>query len=633
MSTKCISFLMNSFLYLSDAVERHYSTYQDNQKFLNEKLDVKVLTFYLPQFHETQENNEWWGQGFTEWVNTRKALPRFENHYQPRIPHEDIGYYDLSEIESIKKQVLLAKQHGIYGFVFYYYWFSGKRLLEKPVDLLLEHPEIDLNFCLCWANGHWTRTWDGLNKNILMKQLYTDEDPVNFIKDIKKYTDDSRYIRVQGKPVIMVYDAAQIPNVNQVFSTWKNCAKELGVGEILIWLCRTPGSGIEELGLQTVVDKEIEFPPRNMVSFDILEPGLVSDGDIYNYSKLVDKLLFLRKNEQVETNLYRCAMLGWDNSARRKDGYTVYDKFDLKKYYDWLSANIKETKALYPVEERFTFINAWNEWAEGTYLEPDQKYGYASINVTSQAIYGIAFDAPIVINNDVSVKRRIAIQIDINYLETLEELILFSNNIPYRFDCYISTDTMEKALYIEKSFKESSKANRIIIQIVSNKNREIVPCIIQMQDVLENYDFFCHIHSEKHEFNSDLRKYLLRSLLYDESRIRDIIETFEEQENIGIAYPELFSNFSSYIVWGEYKKDVVELLDKINGFTRIDDIPEFPAGNMFWAKTDAVKQIFNHYSFNGCLEENRENELVLNHIIERAWYYVAKANGYEKKTI
>ena len=163
----------------------YFSLYQDNIAFSNEPVKVKTLAFYLPQFHTFPENDEWWGEGFTEWTNTRKSAPRYRGHYQPREPHENIGYYDLSDVQVIKKQAKLARQHGIYGFCIYYYWFSGKTLMEKPIDLLFTHPEIDINYCLCWANESWTRTWDGMKNNILIEQKYTYDDSINFIYDIK----------------------------------------------------------------------------------------------------------------------------------------------------------------------------------------------------------------------------------------------------------------------------------------------------------------------------------------------------------------------------------------------------------------------------------------------------------------
>lgn len=365
----------------------YLSQYQDEEIF-TEIPDVKVLAFYLPQFYCFPENDKWWGKGFTEWTNTRKAKPLYKNHYQPREPHEDIGYYNLTNIDTMKKQAQLANNHGIYGFCIYYYWFSGKRLMEKPLDLLIEHPEININFCLCWPNQNWTRRWDGQEKDILIAQKYDIADPFMFISDLKKYVADKRYIRVNGKPVIVVYNPTEIPSIKTVFRCWKKQAKDIGIGEITIWICRTFGASIKKLGLEGLADKEIEFPPNGGEGDMIVENDLSTRGMVFNYSKYVDSVIEKRNNDVMEKNIYRTVMLAWDNSARRKDGYIIFNHFDLKRYYDWLSYNVRETKTMYTSSERFTFINAWNEWGEGTYLEPDMQYGYANINVTSKAIFG-----------------------------------------------------------------------------------------------------------------------------------------------------------------------------------------------------------------------------------------------------
>jgi len=191
----------------------YHAWYEDNIDFSRHTTDIKAVAFHLPQFHQIPENDLWWGEGFTEWTNTKKARPLFNGHYQPREPHDDIGYYDLSDVETLRKQVRLARQHGIYGFCFYHYWFSGKRLLEKPLDILLENPDININFCLCWANENWTRRWDGKDRELLIEQKYEEQDPLKFIKDLETYLKDDRYIRVNGKPMLLIYKIPEIPNI------------------------------------------------------------------------------------------------------------------------------------------------------------------------------------------------------------------------------------------------------------------------------------------------------------------------------------------------------------------------------------------------------------------------------------
>lgn len=373
------------------------SRYEENKDFSTMKTDMKPIAFFLPQFHTFPENDAWWGEGFTEWVNTRKATPRFEGHYQPRTPHGDIGYYDLSNIETLKKQAILAKQHGIYGFCFYYYWFSGKKLMEKPIDLLLNCPEIDIQFCLCWANENFTRSWDGDTRQVIMRQEYNQGDPQKFIQDIKKYIQDKRYITVDGKPVIIVYNAEQIPNVKWVFSEWRKYARQSGIGEICIWTCQT-GTSAELLGTSKIIEGEVEFPPHNMRWKNLqLNDVIIQDNKnalIFNYHMLVKSMVYKITQAECyrrEVPLYRCCMLGWDNAARRKDGWTTFIYYSLYDFYKWVCTIIEDTRKNNAYDSRFIFVNAWNEWAEGTYLEPDQKYGYANINTFSRAIFGQSF--------------------------------------------------------------------------------------------------------------------------------------------------------------------------------------------------------------------------------------------------
>lgn len=368
------------------------SWYECNEDFSAFKTDIKLLAFYLPQFHTFPENDAWWGKGFTEWTNTRKAIKMFPTHYQPREPHEDIGYYDLTDWHVMAKQAKLAKQHGIYGFCFYHYWFSGKRLMERPVDILLEHPEIDLHFCLCWANENWTRKWDGAEKDILIAQKYINDD-LQYIVDLKKYVLDPRYIRVDNKPLIIVYRPSLLPNPERTFGLWKQWAKENGIGEITIWVTRGCAQS-PQTAIVKNADAEVEFPPAFTTDFICMDRNQIGlydyFGNVLDYRNLVSKIL--SKEGAVETfshPVYRTAMLGWDNSARKQNNFDIWYGFSQQTYYSWLQYIIADTRRRHTPNERFMFINAWNEWAEGTYLEPDKKFGYTSLNTTSRALFGL----------------------------------------------------------------------------------------------------------------------------------------------------------------------------------------------------------------------------------------------------
>ncbi len=369
------------------------SEYQKDIDFSKIKTDIKTLAFYLPQFHTFKENDEWWGKGFTEWTNTKKAKPLFTGHYQPRIPHSDFGYYKLDNINTIKKQVSLAKKHNIYGFIFYYYWFSGKRLMEKPIDLFLNDKSIDFPFCLCWANENWTRTWDGLENDILIKQNYSKGDYKKFINDIKKYIIDERYIRIDGKPVILVYNPKEIPNFGELVNEWRKYALEESIGEIYILAkCDFSTSGEE---YADYVDACFDFPPHGVGHPETKLTGLSSE-KIFNYEKIVNDIDHLYKEHFPLKPFYYSVTMGWDNSSRRKEGYTIYYNYNLVSFYKWLRMIIEETRRRNNPDHRYIFVNAWNEWAEGTYLEPDEKYGYANINTLSKAIC----DLPLNDNNE-----------------------------------------------------------------------------------------------------------------------------------------------------------------------------------------------------------------------------------------
>ncbi len=345
---------------------------------------VKPICFYLPQFHAIPENDEWWGKGFTEWTNVRPAKPQFEGHYQPHVPHEDIGYYNLLDRETQAKQIELAKQYGIGGFCYYLYWFSGTRLLEQPIDNMLADPTLDFPFCVCWANENWSRRWDGLDHDLLMVQDYSAEDDIAFITNISKYLKDDRYIRVDGKPLLVIYRPNLFPDMKSTVRRWRRWCRDNGVGEIYL---AYPQSFEKVDPTVYDFDAALEFPPNNSKPPNITDDVTPRVEDYQ--AKVYDWRIFVERSEEYEDpgyTLFRSATPAWDNTARKKSKGTIFHNSCPKLFTKWLENAFSETLAQRNnPDERLVFINAWNEWAEGAHLEPDQKYGYAWLQAVRDA--------------------------------------------------------------------------------------------------------------------------------------------------------------------------------------------------------------------------------------------------------
>ena len=362
--------------------------YEEDIDFSKSKTDIKPIAFYLPQYHTFPENDKWWGKGFTEWTNVKKAKPLFPGHDQPRMPHKDFGYYTLDNKAIFKKQISLAKEHGIYGFAFYYYWFSGKRLMEKPLNIWLKNKELNFPFCICWANENWTRRWDGRNNDVLIEQKYSEKDPEKFIIDCKEILLDKRYIRVDKKPLLMVYEPNSIPNFPNVVERWRLAAKKCGIGEIEV-LARSSTIDID-IKTESCVDGLFDFAPRHLpLANETPACCMGKPGYFYDYRGLIE---YSERDSLYDTHIskkpfYYSVTMAWDNSARKAKDYAIFYNYSPKLFHKWLKMVIEKTRKTLPEDRRFIFINAWNEWGEGTYLEPDKAHGYANINTLSRAIF------------------------------------------------------------------------------------------------------------------------------------------------------------------------------------------------------------------------------------------------------
>lgn len=350
--------------------------------------DPKLIAYYLPQMHPTPENDAWWGRGVTEWNNVSRAVPQYLGHYQPRLPGE-LGYYDLRLTDNIKRQAELAEMYGIYGFAWYYYWFDGKRLLERPLDMFIKDKSIDFPFCLCWANESWTKGFFGSTKEIIMKQSDTEESYLNFIKDAAPYMKDERYITIKGKKLLIVYKPQKVPNSQKVLNYWREYCATHGVGEIYIigvWTAEWKNDV-----LQRGFDSAAEFQPGSIKPYcrkiNQNLPFINKDfiGEIYSYPEIVKTGLY-RKNFK-SSHMYNAVMPMWDNTPRRNNhGNVIYHGATPDLYKKWLCDIIQHYKKDCSLDDDLIFINAWNEWGEGAYLEPDRYYGYAYLEATKDAI-------------------------------------------------------------------------------------------------------------------------------------------------------------------------------------------------------------------------------------------------------
>lgn len=367
---------------------------------------MKIIAFYLPQFHEIEENNRWWGKGFTEWVNVKKATPLFEGHNQPRVPLEK-NYYNLLDDDVKKKQILWAKKYGIYGFCFYHYWFGGHLLLEKPIEQYLVNKDLDFPFCLCWANENWTNAWAANGNKVLIEQKYGDEEEWNrHFQYLLPFFKDSRYIKENGNPLLLLYRPDLIENLKEMLDYWNKLAKENGFERIIF---ANQNATINELGNnEELFQYHIEYQPNSASKWQRSRKYIF----LQNCKKIILKILSnCTGNAKLETITYekklekrnydkywkkiiehipensKCvpgAFTDWDNTPRKGMRGSVFIGASPEKFYKYFKELIIHAEQTY--KKDYIFIFAWNEWAEGGYLEPDEKNGFKYLEGVYQAL-------------------------------------------------------------------------------------------------------------------------------------------------------------------------------------------------------------------------------------------------------
>lgn len=560
--------------------------------------DPKVVAFYLPQFHPFKENNEWWGKGFTEWSNVAKAIPQFEGHYQPRLP-SDLGYYDLRIPEVMKEQIEMAKLHGVDAFCFHYYWFAGHRLMERPIEQYLENADtLDFPFCLCWANENWSRRWDGSENDILIAQEHSEEDNKAVFYDLLRHFKDKRYLTVNGKPFIVIYRPDIIPNIQELTKQWRVLAEKEGLPGLHMVATNSFGfSDYAALGF----DGLVEFPPHNVIAgginskLDFYNEDF--QGTVYNYQDVVDfslNRLECQAQDEESKAYYPTVMTAWDNSARKPGKGNVFHDASPSKFQNWLSGCYDWSKRTHPQGAQFVFVNAWNEWAEGTYLEPDKKYGYAYLNAVRSTINEhakkkndlakLASVSSHAKNSDV-----IAV-IHVFYEDLVDDIVYHITNSRKvcNLDVAISLPDTFSAHAAEKLI---DALKPVQVNICENRGRDVWPFIQTMRNIQHlNYKYGIKIHSKKSTHlakGSSWRDSIYTGLL-SESALRVVSDIFKNDKSVGIVSPKSFLYPLSGDTAVNNVKPLEILADIFNCTINYDS--HFVAGTMFWFNYDFICQ-------------------------------------------
>lgn len=367
---------------------------------------MKIIAFYLPQFHDIPENDEWWGKGFTEWTNVKKAKPLYDGHDQPRIPLNN-NYYNLLNDDIKIWQVNLARKYGVYGFCYYHYWFNGKLLLEKPMEQMLKNKKVDLPFCICWANEPWTKAWVGEKKILLPQEYGSKKEWKMHFEYLLPFFKDERYIREDNKPFFVIYRPEIIECLAPMLMYWNELAKENGF-EGIKFAYQNLNYDLQKNNNENLFDYNIEFQP-NYAFYDLNKNNFLfirnMKRKISNYlekkfginikavgeGKLVKNRIdydvawkaILNRNPESEINIPG-AFVGWDNTPRHGKNGKIYVNDSPEKFEKYLKLQIKRAKEVY--KKDMIFLYAWNEWAEGGYLEPDTRSGYRYLEAIRKAL-------------------------------------------------------------------------------------------------------------------------------------------------------------------------------------------------------------------------------------------------------
>ena len=558
---------------------------------------------------------------FSEYYTTIKSIALYNPKYYIKNNASINNTYDI-DLKKLKDQINLAKNHGIYGFGFYYYYPYDKNFSNNPLDIMVENKQLDINFLLIYEPELIGKE---SNKNI---NLNISE----FFYDIKEYVIDERYIKFNNtRPIIGInnknIEEKDINILRQKF-------RENNLGEIFI-LLNVNDAYIKD---NNALKKNIFDGVYYSTQIDSLDKVEFYNNNTYGY--FYTDLLYHNTFLNIKNNnnyMFRTSkpLINYPKYINESKTY-IYGDYSQEKFYLLNRGIIKWTLENHIIDNQFIFIDNFY------FLEQDSTLGYANINTFSKALYEIPFINITKFNlNNLQNNTLVLVQAHIYYIELLPDAITKSNNMPVPFDLYITTNTEEKKELIENYLKNNTKANKYEILVTKNKGRDVIPFLKQLKDIFKNYKYFCHIHTKKDSYNAQMgnkwQNYLYNNLLGDKNTISQILTYFENNDNLGIIFPEHFNQQIKFAfkLLPENKKYLYYLFETLFPLLKlkIGNILDFPVGNMFWARTNAVYQIFDEKIMNKSPEERRQFDGTLLHGIERIWLYLAKINGFYYKNI
>lgn len=579
---------------------------------LPQPLPATLVAFYLPQFHPIPENDAWWGNGFTEWHNVTRALPQFEGHVQPRLPGE-LGFYDLRLPAVMRQQMQLAREYGIGAFCSYFYWFRGRTLLEAPLRQWLADPTLDLPLCLCWANENWSRQWNGRVDDILISQQHSADDDLAFIQHLSPYLADPRYLRVDGKPLLLVYRPGLLPDPKATTQRWRTWCRTKGIGEIRLAYVQS----FDRVDPRAIgFDAAVEFPPNNNTLAPItarqhlLNPDY--RGDVHDWRELARQCMV---QPDPAYPRYPGVNPAWDNEPRRSGRGRAFAHASPRGYRDWLRHAITAATRRFPTQP-VVFINAWNEWAEGATLEPDTRLGHSWLEATRAALLPPPADPhPCAV-------------IHVWYPELLDELAsaLRASGIDWRI--LITTALEREPLVRERVARLGLVAT---IEAFENRGRDILPFLHVANRLLdEGVEVVLKLHTKRsvHRRDGEIwRRELLDKLLAPE-RAGRILAAFRDDATLGLVHAEGHLQPLDYY-WGANQANVDYLTRRLGIPAPQVENDSFIAGSMLWLRPAALRPLLDAHLNMGEFEaEAGQLDGTLAHAIERVFCLVARSGGF-----